>query len=67
MALLASFLINKQEGQLLEDFLDHNVFSKEEAITIEPTERGEKNFNVFLDRYKDMLQIEQSAITHLKY
>lgn len=67
MALLASFLISKQEGQLLEDFLDQNVFSKEEATTIEPNERGEKNFSAFLDRYKDMLQIEQSAITHLKY
>lgn len=66
MALLASYLINKEEYQLLEEFLTNQVFSQQEAVTVEPTYKGIDNFKAFLSRYNDMLEIEKMAITYLK-
>ncbi|MCC5895732.1 MAG: FGGY-family carbohydrate kinase [Alkalibacterium sp.] len=66
MALLASYMINKEENQLLEEFLSNHVFSKQEAQTVEPTGKGKENFKTFLSRYSDMLEVEKTAITYLK-
>lgn len=66
MALLASYLINKEDNQLLEDFLAKQVFSQQKAVTVIPTDKGKENFLSFLDRYKNMLEVEHSAINNLK-
>lgn len=66
MALLASFLINKSENELLEDFLTDQVFSKQKAETIIPTEKGKGSFESFLLRYKDMLEVEKAAVKNVK-
>lgn len=65
MALLASYLINKDENRLLEDFLSNQVFSQQEVSTIEPSKRGTSNFKEFLTRYNNMLEVERSAIKNL--
>src|SRR5699024_686165 len=59
MALLASYLINKEEDQKLEDFLTKEVFSKEKASSVQPTEKGMDNFKNFLERYVEMLLVEK--------
>jgi len=66
MALLASYLINKEEDQKLEDFLTKEVFSKEKASSVQPTEKGMDNFKNFLERYVEMLLVEKAAVKHIK-
>ncbi|PRY82250.1 xylulokinase [Alkalibacterium olivapovliticus] len=66
MALLASFAVNKKENELLEDFLSDQVFSQQQAITIEPTEKGKENFTQFMRRFEPMLEVEKAAVEYVK-
>lgn len=65
MALLASFALNKEDGQSLEKFLDGQVFSQQQATVLEPAEHGKTNFKQFLSRYMSMLEVEKSAIKNI--
>jgi len=65
MALLASYLVNKEVDESLEEFIDHKVFKEEVAYRIDPTERGINKFEEFLKRYKDMLYVEKAAVEHI--
>ncbi|GAA0486593.1 xylulokinase [Alkalibacterium indicireducens] len=67
MALLASYMISKDENEKLEDFLAVKVFSSQDIDTLKPTEEGNKQFSTFLDRYKDMLEVEKTAVKQLRH
>jgi sugar (pentulose or hexulose) kinase len=67
MALLASYMISKDENEKLEDFLVVKVFSSQDIDTLKPTEEGNKKFSAFLDRYKDMLEVEKTAVKQLRH
>ena len=62
VALLAAYRIMKSGTQPLEDFLNHQVFEKENAETLWPDLVDVSGFEVFMDRYKQGLAIEQTAI-----
>lgn len=62
IALLASYLIHKEEGETLEEFLDDKVFAGNEGSTLNPEPEGVKGFNAFMDRYKKGLEIERAAV-----
>ena len=62
IALLASYLINKKDGEDLADFLDENVFKGNEGSTLAPEAEGVKGFNAFMDRYMKGLGIERAAV-----
>ena len=62
IALLASYLINKKDGEELADFPDENVFKGNEGSTLAPEEEGVKGFNAFMDRYMKGLGIERAAV-----
>ena len=62
IALLASYLVNKEEGETLEHFLDEKVFAGNEGSTLEPTKEGVEGFNVFMDRYMKGIPIERAAV-----
>ena len=62
IALLASYLINKEEGESLADFLDNKVFAGNEGSTLTPDPEGVKGFNVFMERYMKGLSIERAAV-----
>lgn len=66
MALLAAYVVNKKEGQTLEEYLEQNVFAMEETKTIEPTESGMESFTSYMKRYKAFLAVERIAIDSLK-
>lgn len=66
MALLAAFLNNNEENQTLEDFLDKRVFSLEEPYSVESNKVGTESFDVFMERYNEMLNIERTAIQSLR-
>jgi len=66
MALLASYVVNKTENETLEAFLTNRVFSSQTASTLVPDEKSGLQFNAFLKRYKNMLEVEKVAVKHMK-
>lgn len=67
MAILASFRLNKNQNERLEDFLDKKVFKEADVQEIYPDQFDVKGFEDFIERYKKGLAIEQSAVTHFDY
>lgn len=66
MALLASYLVNAEDGETLEDYLDKNIFAEAKSETAEPDEADMQGFEKFLERYKATLPVEKSAVETLK-
>lgn len=62
IALLASYLVNKEEGESLTQFLDDKVFAGNEGTTLNPDPKGVEGFNVFMERYLKGLEIERAAV-----
>ena len=62
IALLASYLVNKEEGETLESFLDNKVFADQESSTLDPKPEGVAGFNAFMDSYMKGLSIERAAV-----
>ena len=62
IALLASYLVNKEEGETLEAFLDNKVFADQESSTLDPKPEGVAGFNAFMDNYMKGLSIEKAAV-----
>lgn len=62
IALLAAFLIDRNPGEKLEDYLETRIFGGLSGETIEPYEKEAEGFNVFMERYKSGLSIEKCAI-----
>ena len=54
-------LINKEESETLEDFLDTKVFAGNQGSTLNPDPEGVEGFNMFMERYMKGLPIEQRS------
>lgn len=65
MAILASYMMNKDQKESLEDFLDKKVFEEAEGQEIYPDQVDVKGFEEFIERYKKGLVIEQAAVENL--
>lgn len=65
MALLASYMTNKDEGESLAQFLEGKVFKEAEGEEIAPDATDVKGFEAFMKRYEAGLAIEQAAVDHL--
>ncbi|WP_410768870.1 xylulokinase [Fontibacillus sp. BL9] len=65
MAILASFMMNKDPEESLDSFLDHKVFKDVEGQEIHPDPIDVKGFEAFIERYKQGLAIEQAAVDNL--
>jgi sugar (pentulose or hexulose) kinase len=66
MALLAAFMVWKDEGEKLEDYLDQKVFADAVSTTLMADEIEIAGFDAFLKRYKDAYSIEKAAIKTLR-
>lgn len=66
IALLASYMINKEENETLEDYLLNKVFDGKIGTKIDPDPQDVKGFNKFIERYTAGLAIERAAIDKLK-
>ena len=62
IALLAAYLVDKKDGETLDEFLDNCVFAGNEGSTLDPEPEGVKGFNEFMDRYLKGLPIERAAV-----
>ncbi|MEO3944743.1 FGGY-family carbohydrate kinase [Gorillibacterium sp. CAU 1737] len=65
MALLASYLINQDQGESLEDFLEQKVFRDVKGQEMAPDAADVQGFEEFIERYRAGLAIEQAAVDHL--
>ena len=61
MALLAAFMIRKEEGESLEDYLDNKVFRGARSSTLMAEKTDIEGFAAFLQRYKKALLLEKTA------
>lgn len=61
MALLAAYMMRKAEGESLENYLNHKVFSTAKSSTLNPTPEGVAGFEAYLKRYKACLRAEDAA------
>ena len=59
-------LVNAEDGETLEDYLDKNIFAEAKSETAEPDETDMQGFDKFLERYKATLPVEKSAVETLK-
>ena len=62
MALLASYMVNREEGETLSDFLDAKVFAGEKGVEITPTPEDVAGFNRYIETYKACLPVEEAAV-----
>ncbi len=62
MALLAAYMTDKSLNETLESFLDNRVFAENKSIIAEPDAADAKGFEVFMERYKKCLAVEDMAV-----
>ena len=65
MALLAAYMVNKEAGERLEDYLDKVIFADQTSTTLSPDAADQKGFRAFMDRYEKGLAIERAAVENL--
>ncbi|RHP34590.1 xylulokinase [Lachnotalea sp. AF33-28] len=65
IALLASYLVHKEDGETLDRYLADKVFAGEKGSRIEPDPADVQGFEKFMERYSEGLAIERAAVEHL--
>lgn len=66
IALLASYMKNKETDEKLEDYLNQKVFTGQKGSKEEPDAEDVRGFETFIQRYTKGLAIERAAVEHLK-
>ena len=66
IALLASYMRNKDGGETLEAYLDNKVFGENKGTTVTPDKTDVDGFNQYMTRYKAAVAVEKAAIDRLK-
>jgi sugar (pentulose or hexulose) kinase len=62
MAALASYMINKADGESLDAYLENKVFAGFESTEVAPNEADVEGYKIFLDNYKKALAVEKAAV-----
>ena len=66
IALLASYMVNKEEGETLAHYLSEKVFAGDTGSKLEAEKEDVEGFDTFIKRYKAGLPIERAAVDYLK-
>jgi sugar (pentulose or hexulose) kinase len=66
IALLASYMLHREESEPLEVYLTNKVFARESGMSITPDPGDVDGFAAFMERYKKGLIIERTAVDVLK-
>lgn len=62
MAVLAGYMLNKAEGQTLEDYLDTVIFGDQESFEVKPTAEDIEGYKAFIENYKKGLAAQRAAV-----
>lgn len=65
IALLASYMVNKENGEALDKYLCDKVFGNNKGTSVKPDPNDVLGFNQFLERYKNGLAVERAAVENL--
>ena len=65
MALLAAYMLQKSEGESLEDYLASRVFAGVSGSTVEPETDTAAGLDSYIKWYKALLEVEQAAVKML--
>ena len=66
MALLAAYMLRKEDGETLADYLDKRVFAGAASTTLMAEKADIDGFNRFLTRYKKAFPAEKAAVEGLR-
>jgi len=66
IALLASYMVRKRDGETLESYLQESVFNCGEVHRIEADPDDVAGYEIFMERYVKGLAIEKAAIDNMK-
>ena len=61
MALLAAYMLQKAEGESLEDYLDNRVFADAKSVSLTADPADIEGFSAFLERYRKAMPLEMLA------
>lgn len=61
MALLAAYMVRKENGETMEEYLKNKVFADAKSVTVAPDPAGVAGFQAYLERYKAALAAEKAA------
>lgn len=62
MALLSAYMINREDGETLEDYLDNKVFADAESSTVMAEPELVRSFDAYLDAYVKTFPVERAAV-----
>ena len=65
MAILASYMINKKDGEALDDYLKANVFAGMTGNVEEPDPEDVKGYDEFIKKYSKGLAVERAAVQNI--
>ena len=65
MALLASYMLHRTQGETLGAYLDSKVFAGSKGVSMDPDQKDVDGFDTFIERYKKGIAIEQAAGEYL--
>ena len=66
IALLASYMQNKKDGESLQEFLNQTIFAGQSGSKMEPVKEDVEGFEKFMERYMAGLAIEHAAVDTMK-
>lgn len=66
IAVLASYMINRADGETLDAYLNDKVFVGQEGYTLSPDAKDVEGFNKFMELYKKGLAVERAAVDSLR-
>ncbi len=61
MALLASYMVNRQDGETLQDYLSGRVFAGSKGVRMEPEAEDVEGFERYIEQFKSGIRVEQQA------
>ncbi len=66
IAVLASYMKNKAEGETLDAYLDNKVFAGQKGETLAPKAEDVAGFDAFMERYTKGLAMERAAVDFMR-
>ncbi|MCI9338342.1 MAG: FGGY-family carbohydrate kinase [Lachnospiraceae bacterium] len=66
MAVLAAYMVEKEEGETLPDYLSGRIFAGQTGTTIAPKPEDVAGFDAFIEAYKGALPAEKAAVECIK-
>ena len=65
-ALLAAYMLEKERGESLEDYLQNKIFANAKEDVATASKEEVEGFNKFLERYKAAVPVEAKAVECVK-